>query len=262
MNNNRAAVIRFDTTSWSVVLRAGELQSDVQRQAFGVLYSVYWYPLYAFARRRGGSDHDAMDLTQGFFTHLLKGTALGQASADRGRFRTFLLTSFKNYSANQQRASATLRRGGGAVIHSLDADQFDQRYHREPAYEESPERLFHRSWATTLLSLVKARLAEDYRRAEKSTLFELLEPHLTHSSQSIPRSQIAQSLGLSSAAVNMSLFRMRRRYGELLREAITETVEDAEAVEDEINVLMSAISSSTKTRTSQRRHDSGYDPEN
>lgn len=233
---------RFNTTRWSVVLRAGASPTGDTRQALSELIETYWYPLYAFSRRQGQSDHDAMDLTQGFLTHLLAGDALSGVSPDKGRFRSFLLASFKNFMANQRRASETIRRGGAATTLSLTAVDFQTRYDREPADDETPDRLFERSWVAELLARVRANLAEDYRRAGKSDLYALLEPHLTNANDAIPRAEICQKLNLSSAAVAMSIHRMRRRYGELLRQEVANTVDSPDDVEDELRKLMTIVS--------------------
>jgi RNA polymerase sigma factor (sigma-70 family) len=231
---------RFATTHWSLVCRAAT-GSDDSRHALGKLIESYWYPLYAFARRRGHSDHDAMDLTQGYLAHLLEGNALDSVSPDKGRFRSFLLASFTNFMANQRRAAGTIRRGGAVVMLSLTTVDFQARYDREPADPETPELLFQRSWVESLLLNVRTRLAEDYRIAGKADLFVLLEPHLTHRGDALPRAEISQRLNLSAAAVAMSLHRMRRRYGELLREEIAATVNNPEDVEDELRSLMEIV---------------------
>lgn len=237
------AKARFETTQWSLVLRAGAGDADATRQALTDLFNAYWYPLYAFCRRQGNSDHDAMDLTQGFFTHLLSAHALETVSPKKGRFRSFLLASFKNFMANQRRAAATLRRGGSITLHSLTADDFQTRYNHEPADGETPELLFQRSWVELLLKRVRDQLEEDYRRAGKSELFDLLEPHLTERGEAVPRPEISRRLNLSSAAVAMSIHRMRRRYGELLRQEVASTLDDPADVQDELRSLMSVVSS-------------------
>jgi len=233
---------RFATTCWSVVLRAGAVASDETREALTELTQSYWYPLYAFARRQGHSEHDALDLTQGFFAHLLDGNALGAVSPEKGRFRSFLLASFQNFMANQRRAENTIRRGGTVTILSLTADDFSTRFDREPFHNETPELSFQRSWVEALLQKVRARLAADYQQAEKHALFTLLEPHLLQRDDALSRTEIGRKLNLSSAAVAMSIHRMRRRYGELLRQEVAATVDDPAEVEDELRTLMAIVS--------------------
>ena len=233
---------RFLTTHWSVVLRAGGSDDDETRRALAELVETYWYPLYAFSRRKGNKDHDAMDLTQGFFAHLLSHDAMESVAPSKGRFRSFLLAAFKNFMANERRAAATIRRGGAVKTFSLTDVDFRKRYDCEPANEESPDQLYERSWVESLLQRVRHRLADEYQRADKANLFELLEPHLTHRGEALPRAEICKKMNLSAAALAMSLHRMRRRYGELLREEVAVTAGNADDVEDELQVLMSIVS--------------------
>lgn len=232
---------RFATTQWSMVLRAGAGESDGTKEALSELTHSYWYPLYAFARRQGNGEHDAMDLTQGFFTHLLSGNALESVSPEKGRFRSFLLVAFKNYMANQRRAADTIRRGGAVKIVSLTAEDFQTRFDREPSHQETPEVSYQRNWVEALLLKVRGQLADDYEKAGKGTLFALLEPYLTHQGEALPRAEIGKRMNLSGAAVAMSIHRMRRRYGELLRQAVAATVDDPADVEDELHTLMSIV---------------------
>jgi RNA polymerase sigma-70 factor (ECF subfamily) len=182
-----------------------------------------------------------MDLTQGFFVHLLGANALGSVAPEKGRFRSFLLASFNHFIYNQRRAAEAVRRGGGKEVLSLTGVDFDARYDREPVDLETPELLFQRSWVESLLAKVLARLADDYGAAGKSELFVLLEPHLTAREHAVSRAEIGRKLKLSAAAIAMSLHRMRRRYGELLREEVAFTVDDPAEVEDELKSLMSIV---------------------
>lgn len=233
---------QFATTCWSVVLRAGAHPSDETHRALTELIYSYWYPLYAFARRQGNGNDDALDLTQGFFAHLLDAHALESVSPEKGRFRSFLLASFQNFMANQRRAAMAVRRGGAVKILSLTADDFGTRFDREPAHHETPELCFQRSWVEALLLKVRSRLAADYQQAGKSELFALLEPHLTQQGEVVPRAEIGRRLNLSPAAVAMSIHRMRRRYGEILRQEVAATVDNPAEVDDELRTLMSIIS--------------------
>lgn len=232
---------RFNTTHWSLVLRAAASDSEDGQRALNELIQRYWYPLYAFCRRRGNGDADARDLTQGFFAHLLAGHGLETTSPHKGRFRSFLLTSFKNYMANQHRTATALRRGGSITILSLEGTDLAARYEKEPISGESPELLFERRWVESLLARVLARLADDYRQAGKEALFEMLEPYLLHQGEALPRVEISNRLQLSAAAINMSIHRMRRRYGEILREEVASTVDDRAEIEDEIRALMAVV---------------------
>lgn len=235
---------RFRTTHWSVVLRAGRLDSDDGQQAWSDLIHCYWYPLYAYCRQQGSASHDAQDLTQGFFAHLLDRHGLKSVEESKGRFRTFLLAAFKNYIVNQHRADHAVKRGGSVTIHSLNHSDFDARFAQEASNSESPEQAFDRRWVEALLDHVRERLREEYATALKLPLFEQLQPHLTNDLQALPYAEIGRKLNISPAAVAMSIHRMRRRYGELLYEEVATTVDDPRDVEDELRNLMSIVSQS------------------
>ena len=232
---------RFVTTHWSVVLRAGKSDEDDAKHALDELIRTYWYPLYSFARRAGREHHDAMDLTQGFFVHLLSGDALGSVSPDYGHFRSFLLASFKNFNANDHRSNATVRRGGQVQVISLTSPDFATRYGTEPVDDVTPELLYERQWVQSLLDCVHSRLAREFERADKAELFRLLEPHLTFSDHAISRGEVGRQLNLSPAAVGMSIYRMRRRYGELLREEVAATIDDTANIDEEVRMLMRIV---------------------
>jgi len=240
---NLKPIARFGTTHWSVVLRAAVDGSSGGQQALTQLITAYWYPLYAFARRLGSQHHDAMDQTQGFFTHVLATEALSDVSPEKGRFRSFLLSSFKNFLANQRRAAKTVRRGGTVTTLSLSGEDFQSRYDQEPADADTPELLFQRRWVEALLRRVRARLAEDYRQAGKEALFQLLEPHLSDGVGGVARVHITRQLNLSSAAVAMSIHRMRRRFGYLLRQEVAATVDDPTEIDDELRSLLAIVAS-------------------
>ncbi|MEZ6130259.1 MAG: hypothetical protein R3C59_16360 [Planctomycetaceae bacterium] len=231
---------RFASTQWSVVLRAGG-ETDESRHALSQLIQTYWYPIYSFSRRSGNNHHDAMDLTQGFFSHLLNGSGLANVSPLHGRFRSFLIASFRNYKSNERRASEAQRRGGAVQHFSLNSPEAELRFDNEPVEEGTPESIFERRWAESLLAWVLERLAQEYREADKSELFRLLEPHLTFSDDAIPRSDISSQLNLSVAAIAMSIHRMRRRYAEILRDEVSATVAGPDDVDDEIRTLMSVV---------------------
>jgi RNA polymerase sigma factor (sigma-70 family) len=233
---------RFQTTHWSVVLMAGKGMEGNSRQAFEELVAIYWYPLYAFTRRQGYNDHDAMDLTQGFLLHLVSSEALSTVASEKGRFRSFLLAAMKNFMANQRRSEETIRRGGAVSIVSLSTYRFDERYDHEPAHYCTPELEFQRTWADALLKRVFERLADAYRQADKEALYKLLEPHLKQSADAVPRADVSRELNMSAAAVSMSLYRLRIRFSQILREEVAATVSDPTEVEDELQSLMRIIS--------------------
>jgi len=233
---------RFETTRWSMVRRAGVSSENESRQALSELIELYWYPLYAFARRRGNPHHDAMDLTQSFVRRLLSGDVLSSVSQEKGRFRTFLMVSFKNFMTNQNRAATSIRRGGAVTTTSLSTQDFHNRYDLEPVHKETAESIFELSWVDAILARARNRLADEYRRVGKESLFETLEPLMTKGVDAVPRTEICRQLNLSSAAVSMSIHRMRRRFGELLRSEVAETLDESTDIDDEIRALMEIIS--------------------
>jgi RNA polymerase sigma factor (sigma-70 family) len=233
---------RFQTTHWSVVLKAGKVMEGDSRQALEELVAIYWYPLYAFTRRQGHNDHDAMDLTQGFLLHLVSSEALSTVASEKGRFRSFLLAAIKNFMANQRRSEETIRRGGKLSIFSLSTYRFDDRYDHEPAHYSTPELQFQRNWADALLQRAFERLADAYRQADKEVIYKLLEPHLKHSADAMPRDEVGRKLNMTAAAVSMSLYRLRIRFSQILREEVAATVNDPSEVEDELQSLMRIVS--------------------
>ncbi len=232
----------FPDTRWSVVLRAGLEPEGEGLAALERLCRDYWFPLYAFVRRRGYSPEDAEDVTQGFMLHLLEGPLLGRADRERGRFRSFLLGALQLFLAKEVRRQQTIKRGGTREILSLDAEEGERRFAREPADEVTPEVQFERSWAFALLERVFARLREEYERAGRAELFEKLQPYLA-GKESLPGyEQLARQIGQSPSGVGVSIHRMRRRYGELLRNEIAQTVSSPEEAEAELTHLMTVVS--------------------
>jgi RNA polymerase sigma-70 factor (ECF subfamily) len=235
------AARQFASTRWSLVMAAAERDSPEGQAALATLCRLYWYPLYAYARRRLPQAQDAQDLTQGFFACLLDKDYLRQADRQRGRFRAFLLTAFKHFLAREQERAQALKRGGGRRFFSLDFEQGEQRYHQEPSHEATPESLYERSWALTLLEQGLTRLREELAGAGKEELFERLKGTLTI--EATPRSygELAAELGMSAEALKVAVHRLRRRYGELIRAEIAQTVTAPEEIEDELRALFAAV---------------------
>ncbi len=239
----------FRTTHWSLVNRAGahaagELQSASRRRALGSLLELYWYPVYLYARRKGNGAEDARDLVQAFFTSLLESGSLAQADAQRGRFRSFLLTSFSHFATNQWHHDHAHKRGGLQASFSLDQAQAEARYDLEPAQEQDAERIFLRSWAQTLMETVLLHVAAEYQEKGKQEIFEALKPILVGSPESESYGKIASELDVSEGAVKVAAHRLRRRFGEVLRQEIAHTLTDPADLEDEIRGLFSALSGS------------------
>ena len=232
---------RFNTTQWSVVLRACQSAPELERSAWNELIETYWFPLYAFCRRQQKSHQDAQDLTQSFFTHLMSAASLESVSPSKGRFRSFLLASFRNYIANQLRSASTIQRGGKQTIFSLQVDDLEAKFYRGCRLDETPERAFDRNWVEALLERTLGRLAEDYRKADRQELFQMLEPHLSSDSNALSRVEIGKRLSMSQPAIAMSIHRMRRRYKEILINEVSRTVDDPADVEDELHRLMAIV---------------------
>jgi RNA polymerase sigma-70 factor (ECF subfamily) len=235
---NSAATV-FATTHWSVVLAAGQSADSHSSAALEQLCRIYWYPLYAYVRRRGHSLEDAQDLTQEFLARLLAKHGLDNVHPNKGRFRSFLLASLNHFLANDWDKAQALKRGGGTMAISLD--DAETRYRLEPREEMSPERIFERQWALALLAQVAARLRESYQAADNGPLFEALQIYLTGEKGLPPYRETAGQLGLSLEAVKKAVERLRRRYGELLREEIAHTVSDPAEVDEEIRHLRAVL---------------------
>lgn len=227
----------FESTHWSLVLQAGHLSSPDGQQALATLCLRYWYPLYAYVRRRGHPVQEAEDLTQEFFARLLERGTIAAADPQRGRFRTFLLACLRNFLANEAERSRTRKRGGGTVPISLDFSAGKLRYGLEPTEHLSPERLFEMQWATTLLDYVMTRLRDEYVAGGKGEQFTKLQGFLAGGPTDSSYETVARELAMSPGAVTVAAHRLRRRFAELLREEIAHTVSDPEEVEDEIRSL-------------------------
>lgn len=226
----------FSATRWSMVLAAAGESDD----ALAALCRAYWFPLYAFVRRQGVAPHDAEDLTQGFFQHLLAKGALGHVARDRGRFRTFLLASLKHFLADERDRAAAQKRGGGLAAISFDACDAEARYTIEPRDDLSPDRLFDRRWALAVIDRALARLHAEYAASGKGALFDALRPLLTGGAAS-SYVELGAQFRMNEGAVKVAVHRLRQRYGAALRAEIAETVETAEEVDVELRHLLDAL---------------------
>ena len=231
----------FATTQWSLVIAAGERGSVEAEYALAVLCQRYWFPLYAFARRRVAEVHEAQDLTQEFFLRLLEKNSLAAACPERGRFRSFLLTSLKNFLANEWDRTTAQKRGGDRERLSLDWEAGESRLSFEPSHSDTPEREFERQWALTLLENVVRRLQDEFVAAGKSRQFELLKETLTAGRAALDYVAVAQDLAISEEAARQAAHRLRKRYRELLRDEVAATIETPTEVEDEIYRLFQAL---------------------
>jgi RNA polymerase sigma factor (sigma-70 family) len=231
----------FATTLWTVVLQAGRTASPQSEQALGELCQAYWYPLYAYVRRQGKMKEDAEDLVQAFFAGLLEQNPFGNLSAERGKFRAFLLASLKHFLANEWDRLQRQKRGGGIPHLSLDWQGADERYHLDPPDPTSPDRTFDREWALALLERVVTRLRDECAAAGKARLFEQAKGFLMVGESVIPYAQAAQTLGMDECAVRVAVHRLRKRYRELLRNEIAQTLDDPAQVADELRSLHAAL---------------------
>lgn len=238
--SHRAGV--FVTTQWSVVLQAGQASSPSAEAALAELCRAYWPPLYAYARRMGHSPPDAQDLTQGFFAELLTRHLFEKADAARGRFRSFLLASFKHYLAHQWEKSQTRKRGGHVQILPLEFDTAETRFRLTADSNEAPDRQYDRQWALALLDSVLTRLEQEYAQVGRADLFAGLKVTLIGNRADLPYRTIATQCGLSEGAVKVAAHRLRHRYRELLREEMARTVASSTDVEEELRHLFAALS--------------------
>jgi RNA polymerase sigma factor (sigma-70 family) len=231
----------FVTTHWSVVLTAGDPASPHAATALEALCRAYWYPLYAFVRRRGHSPPDAQDFTQEFFARLLEHNWIAQADRHKGRFRSFLLMAMKRFLSKEWDKIRTLKRGGQVRIVPLQLDTAETRYAREPADTCTPEQVFEKQWALALLESVLNRLREDYAHEAKGGLFHTLEPCLIGSREKQPYAALATQLGMTEGAVKMAVCRLRERYRECLKEVIAQTVASPTEVDEELRHLFRVL---------------------
>jgi RNA polymerase sigma-70 factor (ECF subfamily) len=229
---------RFATTRWSVVV-ATRGEAAAAREALETLCRAYWYPLYAFARRRGTPPEDAQDLVQGFFLVLLRRGSLAAADPDRGRFRTFLLTAFQRHASHEHARERAAKRGGDRTRLPFETDDGERRYSMEPADERTPESLFERRWAMALLARAVERL-RDEDDGDPARLAALL-PHVGGPGDARPYRELATSLRMTETAVKVALHRLRRRCRDLLRDEVAHTVADPSEVEDELTRLRAAL---------------------
>jgi RNA polymerase sigma-70 factor (ECF subfamily) len=231
----------FASTHWSVVLLAGLQKSPQSAIALEKLCRTYWYPIYAFARRHGYDSQEAADLTQDFFLHLLASSALTAVNREKGKFRSFLLASFKNLLANEWNRSRCQKRGGGVPIFSLDEELAEGRYQLDHAEESTPDRVFERRWAETILSRALDRLRHDCDGAEKTRRFDEVKVFLLDEKGTDSFAAVAARLSLSISAVKGLVHRLRRRFRELIRDEIAQTVSRPEEIDQEIRDLFAAF---------------------
>src|SRR5262245_8408406 len=232
---------QFHTTHWSLVVAAAGQEGE-PRAALEELCQAYWYPIYAFIRRRGNSAEDARDLTQGFFAALLEKGYLADADRQRGRFRSFLLTAVARFLSKEHDKATAQKRGGERSFSSLNFEDGEARYQREPSHDWTAERIFERRWALTLLDRTLSRLRQEHAAAGKLPWFDVLKVFLT-GEPGTPLRQIAAELSMTEGAVKVAIHRLRQRYREQLRAEIAQTLAAEEDLENELGILLTALRS-------------------
>ncbi len=231
----------FETTQWSVVVAAGGDDSSAARAALATLCETYWYPLYAYVRRRGTSADDARDLTQGFLTSLLERRDFERVRQERGRFRAFLLASLQHFLANDAARERAQKRGAGVTMLPLAFDEAEGRYRIEPEESTTPEMLYERRWALTVIDRVLRDLRREWEASGRETEFDELKACLLGLNPAGGYAAIAGRLGTTEGAVKTAVHRLRRRFQVELRTHIAATVSDPDDVDDEIRFLVRAL---------------------
>jgi len=233
----------FHTTHWTVVLAARDADGVIAREALARLCSIYWFPLYAFVRRRGSSPHEAEDFTQEFFYRFLNRNSIEHVHPAKGKFRSFLLCCLKNFLANERERASAQRRGGGRPPFPLDSMDAESRYSLEPADQRTPEAVFERRWAFAIIERTMRDLEREHAGDEKRELFNDLQGFLPGGHGSVSKAALAAKRGISVGAINVAIHRLRQRFGVLLRQQVAQTVSTEAEVEEEIRHLISALGS-------------------
>ncbi len=239
--DSTARVGWFTTTHWSVVLTAGKPDMPGAMEALERLCRAYWFPLYSFVRRHGRSPEDAQDLTQEFFYQLLHKNQLQTATPERGRFRAFLITAIRNFLSNEWDKSQTIKRGSGQKTIPLDELTAENKYLLTSNQQRTPEELFDQAWALALLEQVRVQLQEEYSQSLKAERFVGLTSFLPGGGNTCSYAEAAIQMDMTEEAVRSEVYRMRKRYRELLRQEIAHTVATPEEIDDELRYLISVL---------------------
>lgn len=234
--------MKFETTHWSVVVSAQGKNAVSSQEALETLCKTYWQPVYAFLRQNGYRSEDAKDMTQEFFTRFLEKGYVAKADRSRGRFRTFLLTALSSFIRDEWRHAQTLKMGGGKEFVSFDSVEAENRYLAATKTPITPELLFERGWAMTILETALGKLKGEFDAEGKSIQFEALKPYLTVTESRRPYADVARDLDMSEGAVKTSVHRLRARYGEHIRAVVAQTLSDDGKIEDELHYLMDILS--------------------
>ena len=241
--NEQSSNARFQTTCWSVVLAARDTEKHTEdwRTSLEALCQSYWYPLYAYLRRKGYSPSDCQDLTQDFFAKLIEKDFLKGVDPERGRFRWFMMDAVKKFAANWNAAQSARKRGGDRKTFSLQFDDGESRYQREPVDGWTAEKLFDRRWALEMLDLAMEQLHQSYRESGKQRFFKELKVFLTADSSPPSYQDVADRLNLSLTAIKVAIHRLRDKYRDSVHQQVADTLDDSESLEDEIDRLLESI---------------------
>lgn len=231
----------FQTTNWTLIVQAADSDTSAARAALGALCHAYWYPVYAFVRRQGFSAADAEDLTQGYFTRFIEKGYAKELRPELGRFRAFVLASVRNYVSNERDRERAQKRGGGRSPVSLDQASAEERYALEPQDPATPDRLFERAWARSAVDRALGRLANEIARTEGVERFDQLKAHLTGDEEPSTYRELAAAWGVGEPAVRVYVHRLRKRFGNLLREEVATTVADPADVDAELRHLLEML---------------------
>lgn len=238
MKDSMGQAVSFETTHWSRVIAAGEGESGA---ALSDLCQAYWYPLYAYVRRRVRSVDEARDLTQAFFLRMLEKQYLAEADPARGRFRAFLIGAFKHFLSNEWDKAKAVKRGGRAMIVSIDFDDGERRYQREPAVNESPDQLFERQWVSTVLQTSIRRLQDEFERQGKALEFATFAAYINSEDSRVPHAESARKLGTTENAARTAYHRFKARFRTIVRDEVAQTVSNQGDLDDEVQRLFGAF---------------------
>lgn len=237
----------FTETNWTSIAAARQANSAISQQALEQLCQTYWYPLYAYVRRRGYSAEDAQDITQAFFCEFLEKNLLGQVDRQKGKFRAYLLACLNLFLSNERKYRLAQKRGGGQVPLSFEEMRGEERYQCEPLADETPEYLFDRQWALTVLQQARAHLREDYSKAGKAELFDRLQAYLSREIGAEQYRNEAATLGMTAGAVGVAVHRLRQRFGDMIRNEIARTVAHDDELESEYQYIQAILARSPDT---------------
>ena len=235
---------RVATTQWSQVLAAKDGSDTEAQAALESLCQTYWQPLYSYVRHQGSSSDEARDLTQGFFAEFLEKDFLGGVDPDKGRFRSFLLASLRHFLSHERDRERALKRGGGTMTLSLDVEAGEAGYATRPEAATTPEQVFERRWAATVLDRAMDRVREETRESGGVTQFETLKRYLTSGEAPKPYREVARELGMTEGAVAAAVARLRRQLARCLRAEVAEIVVNPAEIDDELRHLLAVVQGS------------------